>query len=436
MYKLEFTLKQHTPLIHFQYDQEGATLRASEVKPKLDRFIIEKLGNGDFKKGTEYVKNEGWLVGRGEHEALDYKLKIISTETPSEFLITSYLKKEKGDILERSGINTIPSSPYFAQEEYTKKIFQGDNGVSKLVWNSIPKKGIMCQKIKLFIFCYKIELQTKISELIHEFFICENFGTRQSKGFGCFEIIEPQPRKTHEVYLKENFKFVYLKSLNPSSLKNIFEEIQHDYKLLKSGRNRDGRHQPYAKSKLFLYGLRMNPSIRWEKRFLKLSINDIYPIDDNEDTFYQLKVERGNSSNYGSRFEEKSWDEPVNEVMRYRYLRAILGLTEQFEFIVENYNEKFKIKASNKSIERFKSPLTIKVLSGKIFIVGNDIPDDLKGDFEFAVSLKGSGYEGEDADVLESKLKIPENFSLPDFMKFAMGDNTNGASLGYTAIKE
>ena len=42
MYKLEFTLKQHTPIIHFQHDQDGATLRASEVKPKLDRFIYSK----------------------------------------------------------------------------------------------------------------------------------------------------------------------------------------------------------------------------------------------------------------------------------------------------------------------------------------------------------------------------------------------------------
>lgn len=44
MYKIEFKLKQHTPLIHFQHDQHGATLRASELKPKLDKFLIRKLG--------------------------------------------------------------------------------------------------------------------------------------------------------------------------------------------------------------------------------------------------------------------------------------------------------------------------------------------------------------------------------------------------------
>ena len=42
MNKLVVKLKQHTPLIHFQHSQEGATLRASEVKPKLDKYIIKK----------------------------------------------------------------------------------------------------------------------------------------------------------------------------------------------------------------------------------------------------------------------------------------------------------------------------------------------------------------------------------------------------------
>lgn len=42
-YKVEFTLKQHTPIIHFQSEQVGATLRATELKPKFDRFISKTL---------------------------------------------------------------------------------------------------------------------------------------------------------------------------------------------------------------------------------------------------------------------------------------------------------------------------------------------------------------------------------------------------------
>ena len=73
MYKTTITLKQHTPIIHFQHDQEGATLRATELKPKLDRFLIKKLGN-------EWSENKSfWKVGgsKGMHDALDYKIRIV-----------------------------------------------------------------------------------------------------------------------------------------------------------------------------------------------------------------------------------------------------------------------------------------------------------------------------------------------------------------------
>jgi len=43
MYKVTFILKQHTLLIHFPHEQDGATLRAIEVKPKFDRFIFESI---------------------------------------------------------------------------------------------------------------------------------------------------------------------------------------------------------------------------------------------------------------------------------------------------------------------------------------------------------------------------------------------------------
>ena len=89
MHKLEIKLKQHTPLIHFQHDQEGATLRASEVKPKLDRFIIDKMFHDNFEECKEFLvgynpdpqKQEDsintlrskWDSG---YRALNYKIRI------------------------------------------------------------------------------------------------------------------------------------------------------------------------------------------------------------------------------------------------------------------------------------------------------------------------------------------------------------------------
>ena len=39
IYKINIELKQITPMLHFQGNETEATLRATELKPKLDRFI-------------------------------------------------------------------------------------------------------------------------------------------------------------------------------------------------------------------------------------------------------------------------------------------------------------------------------------------------------------------------------------------------------------
>ena len=81
MHTLKVTLKQHTPLIHFQHDQEGATLRASEVKPKLDKFILTKLGGDDgYEAGIKIAKDNGWLVGKGDHPAMDSVSPVVAEE--------------------------------------------------------------------------------------------------------------------------------------------------------------------------------------------------------------------------------------------------------------------------------------------------------------------------------------------------------------------
>lgn len=41
--KLTIQLTCQAPMIHFQHYEKGATLRASEVKPKLDEYLVKKL---------------------------------------------------------------------------------------------------------------------------------------------------------------------------------------------------------------------------------------------------------------------------------------------------------------------------------------------------------------------------------------------------------
>ncbi|KAA6311328.1 hypothetical protein EZS27_037522, partial [termite gut metagenome] len=192
MKKLIVTLKQHTPLIHFQHEQEGATLRASEVKPRLDRFIITSLGGGKYDIGKELIKKEHpeLLIGKGEHPALDYKMHIKNDEQGEvrEYLLASSLSNKDISKLKKINAKVLAKTPYFAQEKENGEIVNGERE-----WDAIEKKGILfIGDIEITIKTLKEELITEIQRSIQSFFIVNNFGTRQSKGFGCFEVIKTE----------------------------------------------------------------------------------------------------------------------------------------------------------------------------------------------------------------------------------------------------
>ena len=119
MYTLTIKLKQHTPLIHFQHDQDGATLRASEVKPKLDKYILGKLNQEEKKQG----ESEGWIKGKGkDKEWLDYKMSIKASGKPREYLVASLFDPRSivvdGSMVQERDLpfTIIRESPFFAQE--------------------------------------------------------------------------------------------------------------------------------------------------------------------------------------------------------------------------------------------------------------------------------------------------------------------------------
>lgn len=167
MKTLKVTLKQHTPLIHFQHDQYGATLRASEVKPKLDRFILTKLGNGDYELGCELVKEKGWLIGKGTHPALNYKIQV----------------KTKDEI-DLSLQNKINSNRKHTTEDFPLLLANmgGRDSVDELVNFSMYKI------VYLEIFCLKDDLRERMKNYIPFFFAKTNFGQRSNKGFGSFTV--------------------------------------------------------------------------------------------------------------------------------------------------------------------------------------------------------------------------------------------------------
>lgn len=259
MKTLTVKLKQHTPLIHFQHDQYGATLRASEVKPKLDKFLIERLGTleelGDanydiipdeelqkvadsfndkhpekdfndlgfrdqyieigryiaaekgwfhndkvsdrYKIGKYIAAQKGWLVGKGEHSSLDYKMSIRS----------------KGS--KNVSMNVTPKNGGYETDDYPDRensLFMGNMG-------GRPKDEvlnfIMNDTIDITL-CFKSDeiyngLNVIIKQSICSFFIRTGFGNRSSKGFGSFTVREIDGKQQQLPRLEKEWKLLPFK---------------------------------------------------------------------------------------------------------------------------------------------------------------------------------------------------------------------------------
>lgn len=205
-------LKQHTPIIHFQHDQEGATLRATELKPKLDRFI-RKLNN-------------------------------LSSDRKLRYSIT---------------IRYI-SPPVI--EEPDGGLFFGNQGQNVKV-----KKQLRGGDIELSIHTYfDHSLKNMIAHSLPVCLALENFGTRNNKGYGCF-----YPKDKDRSFFEE-----MLKKVAPSQVyywdcdkKEYLFSIKTIYSLLKSGINMRDRNnnKTYYKSRLYLYFKAQH--ITWDKKAIK-----------------------------------------------------------------------------------------------------------------------------------------------------------------------
>ncbi len=302
MYKLEFTLKQHTPIIHFQHDQDGATLKATEVKPKLDRFIIEKLG------GKNNLQQK-WF-NNIEKESLNYKIRIISNN----------------DLLNSKIAKGFPN-------------YLGNMGSTEDI-----KGFVLSDDIKVQIICYEEGLRNAINQNISNFFTVFNFGSRTSKGFGCFSI-NNITEKEYELQLSQYYSTVYKVRWNNKSkidyetdMKFLFGKIQDEYKLLKAGDSRNKKD-----SKLRLYVNTLENPIEWEKPVMQ---NDISAIT----------------------------NEPLNIQFRnkdFYYVRAILGLAENYEYLKQKVN--VTLKPSDEGIQRFQSPIIFKVYNNNLYLAINPI---------------------------------------------------------------
>jgi len=96
-----FILRQHTPIIHFQWKGGDATLRPGELKAKLDRFILQREAGKHWlgaDEETAFIKNSPTLFkgrikrkdnGQPEHPALDYQVAVRAERLATGMLTTT-----------------------------------------------------------------------------------------------------------------------------------------------------------------------------------------------------------------------------------------------------------------------------------------------------------------------------------------------------------
>lgn len=354
----KFPLKQHTPLIHFQHDQDGATLRATELRPKIDAWIIERTtGINPKKDGNAALeamleRHPEWLVGGGRalHPALDYKLHIRA-EMDKSYLIASFIPKTAREEFDALRVPYLTGVPYFADNEPIKNK-QLDRA----------KRGIMCKNIEIEVFCLDTELMSAIEQALPYVFAYNNFGIRQSKGFGCFTLASQEVEDFEAILLEhEHYKNSLVYSFDKQvRLQQIFGKIDGEYKILKSGFARDrSQMMEYFEEK----------GIEWEKPLVKR----------------ELVQNKGVPKRTDYSNDEKR-----------QYVRALLGVAELYEF--PHDREKIKIACADEDyeeggtlVERFRSPITFKVFDENIYMLPEEIHDELYGKrFTFTNSRKVS----------------------------------------------
>jgi len=390
-FQIEFKLRQHTPIIHFQYDQEGATIRATELKPKLDRFILEKLGGYP----SVVQSQPKWLVGNGDYPALDYKVKVHSSSRLDKTAIEYSSKQGKWR----------PNFPFVfgnvAREEEFKYLVQSDQATVTIT-------------------CRHVDLLSEINNSFCSFLEYNNFGFRQSKGFGSFYLIE-----SDEYYSPPMSKYHFTVDTSKGNnefdkSKELFQVIELLYKTLRSGINTSNFGGIYFKSLMFMYAKSTAVDQQWDKRTIRECLYANHP------TYNSVKLKR-TDTNGTVQYKAAKQDNLL--------FRDLLGLSTDQDWmgygkaktdndgdpILKNGKPEYKSDSISKKsisgeIDRFQSPIMFTPIRRRgtnifdVYIVPKLVPQMYFGQ---TFTIKSHVYPTNNFNMA-----IPQTFVVKDYLDF------------------
>lgn len=401
MYKKVFNLEQITPMWHFQGDDPNCCLRVTEVKPKLDRFIIK----------TKTLRGEAipddWWIDKGHNSALNYKMRI-SCNSVKILPDVQYKKDDNDNLIYKKGR---------PQKENIYPVFFANMGAA----DAKHKKLVMFSDIEVTIVSMVSELVDRIANIIDDFFANNSFGTRQDKGFGCFCVIDKESnRPIFQIPRNASYYFdvpVTYAGID-TEFSKLFKYIHYFHKVIRSGVNEPGC---YIKSLMYYYARSMNDV--WDKPVIRTNFqyhNKIYKYICGDICGENIQIKDLKNSRIRKRKSMKDEYCKHGTLIKHKRLyRDALGLAVSQDWRFYG-NNKIIISLQNttKTEIRFKSPIDYHPVPNEkggftVYITLNEIPVVLK-EKRFRISLE---KQQNNINNLK-KMRIAETFSLRGYFEY------------------
>lgn len=407
-FKCEITLQQVTPMIHFQAEDYGACLRATDVKPRLDKYLSER----------EDIKS-AWYIDQEKKGALDYRVCFSIGEHPK-----AYRSNEKNKNIKNLGPQVV--FPEYFQDEYIElpKAYFGNMTSKKdahekyLDYLNIYREAVLFEtEILMTIFSEHSDLLEIIRNNIEDFFLVNNFGTRSDKGLGSFYVskvddkdMTPSVEKIKNVVRRDVYKISLKPELQLTDV-GIFSRTYKD----KKGKT------------------------RYEKNCLDI-INSMYSnmksghsIPKPPVTGYLLEEYYSGKRNDRDFVKDVVFD-GGKQGDSYQYFRVYLGLCDHMDFLKGKYEGRcVKVTAVNrttheeiiderKKIDRIPSPILFKVIPNEIVVIPEyDLSEEIKRRVQNISFKFVENAEGAEPFYLEA----PADFSIDKFFKEFVKDQNH-----------
>lgn len=374
MGKIVINLTQHTPLLHFQPRQDHSTLRASEVKPRLDRYLKKYLGVIPI-----------------------YKLHIKSVNDVQCLPIEKPIIKNGQPQFDSNG---RPRMRYYSP------MYFGNMGE-----DISSHKDYRLSKDCEMTIVYKdddVSFFEKAKPLIMSFFRMCNFGARQSKGYGSFTVSIPGVNQTDPPGT------YYFSLAGDLSWYDVMSRIELFYKTLRSGINGPDDNSLYFKSMMFQYA--KYKKSQWDKK----SIKQVF-LNRAESKVQSIKHGHKEPFSYSTGEIRKDFRDYLGfsgsspEMWRVDSGRTRYNERKNInEPVFNSFTIAKLFHSGGNELSRFRSPITFKPVKEnniwKVLILLSEIPNTL-AQAEVIIT-------SERRQPRQLRMSMAPEFSLSDFLKF------------------